>query len=117
MAATDRPIARVHVSPTKCAAPAPVTGVPANTLHALAFVLLSRWQMIEGAAHNRVERIAREVQSPDFPTLAHRPNPSRLTDFTPVACRDTRLPRPSPWRQRSLRHHNETVPGLSGLND
>jgi hypothetical protein len=62
-----------------------VTGVPANTLHAVEFVLFSRWQMIEGAAHNRVERIAREVQSLDFPTLlpavtpvcrAHRPGGS-----------------------------------------
>jgi hypothetical protein len=44
---------------------------------------------IEGAARNRGERIAREVQSLDFPTLAYRPNPSRLTDVTPVACRDT----------------------------
>jgi hypothetical protein len=79
-----------------------VTGVPAKTLHALEFVLSSRWQMIEGAALNRVERIAREVQSLDFPTLAYRPNPWRLTDVTPVAFRDTRLPRPSPWRQQPL---------------
>ena len=117
MAATDPPDRKELRFSTECTAPAPVTGVPANTLHALAFVLSSRWQMIEDAAHNGGERIAREVQSLDFPTLAYRPNPWRLTDVTPVACRDTRLPRPSPWRQQPLRHHNETIPGLSGLND